>query len=144
MCCAEKLEWSGTWGKVAFAQWSRRAETITEWERMPDEPHGSLESRFERLAVDGWLPPPTHAALLGSGILEIKSKGKGRKGHYRAAAFQLGPAWFVSHFFKSKHTSRYAEKQGKIAESAREEHRQWIAEQSVEEEDSNDGKRDQT
>lgn len=119
---SENLVWNGSWGSVQLADWDGQAETIEGWNRLPENAQGSLESRFERLAIDGYLPAPRHADNLGNGISEIKSKGKGLKGHYRAGAFREGKIWFITHFFRSTHTSRGARKQRKIAESIRAEH----------------------
>ena len=120
----EPTEWRNQWGLVTFANWSGREGVIAEWHQMPADPHGSLETRFENLAAFGRLSDKQRWEHLDDGIFEVKAKGKGLKGHFRAGVFKDGKAWFITHFWKSRHKHKHTMHQCDIAKAVREKHRE--------------------
>lgn len=123
------LPYVGARCTIDWARWSGRAETVEMWKNFDDKLAGKFQSRFARLAESGSLTVPQQFQKLEGretegeeGIWEIKASGKGRSGNWRAACFQRGSNWWVTHFFRTSHNSRAVGAARRRAAQARQEH----------------------
>lgn len=126
---APEIPYDGARCTVAWADWSGRAETIAAWEGFDDRLAGKFYARIARLAESGALAVPQQLQKLHGGkaedeqgVWEIKATGRGKYGNWRAACFQRGSTWWITHFFRTSHRSVSVKAALEKASQARREH----------------------
>lgn len=119
-----EMPYHGARRTIDWARWPGAAETIEMWEGFDERLAGKFYARFARLSETGALVTPEQFRKLaeGDGIWEIKASGRGKYGNWRAACFQLGETWWITHFFKTSHKTAAVRAAAERAEQARREH----------------------